>query len=349
MYPKHLDEFSGEGKWRLRRIGLVLGLVFMCVGGAHGQHAREVEQWTAYVDSIGRMDAAPWVAKVLRMDWGMGDVTDISVQISEKDWLSLMESYESGRMHRESAERVFPEDALQVVEGGQMAADSVGIIWLTDPRKGGKGKMDMLVVNSTYMDWEADVYFVQDGCLLGRHHAFHKYGLEGVKGVGTGGMPVAYHNVCLESGTGVWEHVHCFFTAENQDLVPMGWVFKEVNLANPIVRNRNLKGKIVSLSPLTVQYDWEVEVGMRYRGPRPSFKGKSTVVYAWNAGQRCLELEFKTANMNQEKLLSFALSASDELFIHAWRKELIADLKGKNEARRLAVVEYLEYIKEYGM
>jgi hypothetical protein len=330
---------------RFWRMGWAL-VAFCCLAGwAAGQAAgTDAGRWVAYVDSIGKLDAQAWVNDVQDMDTLLKDVQDLSVQISKEDWAELLESYKTGRMYRESAERIFPAAAIEDVDLSAVDPDSVKVTWLTVPSKTATGKMDLLLVNHTEIDWEADVYFVKDGCLLGRHHAYHKYGLEANSG--SGGMAIAYHNECLESGTGVWEHVNCLFTEEDQHLVPMGWVFKEVNLANPGVRNRGLKGRIVSYSPLTVQYDWEAEVGYRYQGSQPRFRGKSTVVYNWDAEEKRLVAVFKSGNLNEEKLLSFDLGAPEELFIHAWGKELIADLNGKNENRRLAVMEYLESVRQ---
>jgi hypothetical protein len=301
--------------------------------------ADAIGKWVAYVDSIGKLDPQPWIAATQRgLDTLLAPNLEINTQLSAADWATYLESKKTGHMDLQTAARIFQDPMLLAPDA---SPDSARITVLA-PAGAQKNGIELVQVNAIEMDWEADVYFLWEGCLLGKQHVFHKYGMEAAS---TGGdFPVAYHNSCEESGTGVWEHSWMLYTVTDKRLVPMGWIWKDVNQANPIVYVRQLEAKVMDTHPLTVQYDWKLDWGYRYKMDRPSHSGKTTVTYQWDATQRRLKPQFVTKNLNAEKLLAFGLGAPDELVVYAWRKELKADLLGKNKMRRLAAVEFLEAV-----
>ncbi|MEY3442591.1 MAG: hypothetical protein RLZZ519_872 [Bacteroidota bacterium] len=216
------------------------------------------------------------------------------------------------------------------------------MFWLEKEGEEPTNGIFMVIVNPSEVDWTSRVHYFQKGCYLGYQDVYHKYGLRSGNFGDAKGTLGVFHNVNQESGTGVWQHSLLFYSAVNGHLVPAGWLLEKVNLANPCVYNRQLESKIISYNPLTVRYEWTIELGYRFREKHPTFKGKTDVVYTANLETGVLEPQFKSTNLNAEKLMAFDLGASKKLFLHAWNKELLTILKGKDSIKRKAVIEYLE-------
>ncbi len=303
--------------------------------------ARSVAEWSEYVQAVGKQDSKPWIAEVNHeTDSLLRVFSDLTTQLSKEDWEAFLASRKSGLLEYATAVRIFGSEEIGSIVGA--IADSVNVIWeFTEGEKEANG-IDMVLLNPDEMSWESRVYYFQNGCYLGAQNVYHKYGIRGGKFADTKGVSGAFHLVNQGSGTGIWQHSWLFYTAVNGHLVPAGALLEEVNLANPCVYNRQLESKIVSYNPLTVRYEWTIELGYRYRGNQPTFKGKADVVYTANLETGVMEPQFKSSNLNTEKLLAFDLGASKKLFLHAWNKELLTILKGKDSIKRKAVIEYLE-------
>lgn len=328
-------------------IFLIMGFI---PGIANGQSpddavtpTRSVAQWIAYVDSVGRLDPQPWISNAMHIrDSLLRDFEDIDAQLSPDDWKALMAARKTGRLAREAALRIFQVTELAAVEDLTFPLDSAKVTWVSATQKGRGEGIEMVVLNASEIAWEEKIYYFHRGCLLGSQLVFHKYGLHASNAVTSSGLPIASHNYCLGSGTGAWEFATLCYTAAEGHLIPMGWTHEEVNLANPCTYNRHLEGKTLSMDPLTIRYTWEIDLGFRNRGKRPTFSGKTDVTYRWDTAKRVLIPQFRSANLDAEKLLAFNLSAPKEFVVHAWQRELRAILQGKDDIRRRAVIEFLE-------
>ncbi|HEX2900528.1 MAG TPA: hypothetical protein VHS96_12475 [Bacteroidia bacterium] len=328
-------------------LGLMLGLSAQAQSIAEENDpvktSRSVQGWISYVDSIGRLDPQQWIhAAREEQDSLLMDFEDINAQLTKDDWSALLASRETGRLERAAALRIFRGDTLADLSDAGFPVDSAKVTWVLEDVAQSPDGIEMVLVNDDPYDWQSKIYYFQNGCLLGRQDAFHKYGIEGGRMLDFKGITGDYHNYVQESGTGVWQFALLFYTAVEGHLVPMGWMYEAVNLANPCVYNRHLDMTILRTSPLRVRYVWEIELGYRYRSNQPTFQGKTDVTYTWNPALSRLEPDFRTTNLDAEKLLAFDLYAPKELFVHAWNKELLAILKGKNSTRRKAVIEYLD-------
>jgi hypothetical protein len=333
-------------------VGLLVCLLFfgnVCDAQTNSEEAngkpvgKSVGVWTAYVDAIGKQDAEAWIAAEKRdADNQLHDFQEVNAQLTQEDWTSLLASKESGSLPRKSALSIFRLESLDSMEFVKHAQFTAKVVWV--PLEGDKptNGIELVLLNPSDVDWTTRVHYFQKGCYLGFQDVYHKYGIRAGNFADGKGVEGVFHNVNQESGTGVWQHALMFYSAANGHLIPAGWIPEKVNLANPCVYNRQLEGKIVNYNPLTVRYEWTIELGYRYRGNQPTFKGKTDVVYTANLETGVLEPQFKSTNLNAEKLLAFDLGASKKLFLHAWNKELLTILKGKDSIKRKAVIEFLE-------
>jgi hypothetical protein len=340
----------------VRKGGTILGflLCFLFSGNAIFAQAesgasnekrmgRSVAEWIEYVESIGKQDSKPWIAEVnLETDSLLHDFKDKSSQLSKEEWGALLTAKNTGWLPREIVLKIFQLEEVDSLEFADHARFSTQVIWVPKEGQAPTNEIIMVIVNPSEVDWTTRVHYFQKGCYLGFQDVYHKYGIRAGNFADGKGVEGLFHNVNQESGTGVWQHALMFYSAANGHLIPAGWLLEKVNLANPCVYNRQLESKIVSYNPLTVRYEWTIELGYRYRGNQPTFKGKTDVVYTSNLETGVLEPQFKQPNLNGEKLLAFDLGASKKLFVHAWNKELLAILKRKDSIQRRAVIEYLE-------
>lgn len=301
--------------------------------------------WGSYVDSIARLDPSGWIEQAHRghlaaeydsiSERVMGFSAN-SVQLAAEDWAAYEAGRLTGRIEFQAAQRIFQQEELPFPQDG---SDSIRIQVLNSTK--GPSRIDAVLIHPDGLEWESTVLFMGNGCYLGQSTFFHKYGVSGGGG-SISGIPAVWHIANLGSGTGIWEFEWQVYGLIDGNAVQMGWVPEEINLTNPCVFNRHLNSKVLKSSPLTVSYDWDVDLGLRYRGNAPSMKGKAVVRFDWDASLSRLVPVFVSGNLNAEKMLSLSLGAPNELLIHAFAPELKSKLKSKGRVRN----EVIEFLKE---
>ena len=323
-----------------------IGLSATFIGTASAQSAEEPKvDWVAYIDSIAKEDPSSWIERAhaghlsteydssSQVAYGFSEST---VQLTSEDWAAYLAGRGEGRIEWEAAKRIFQQEELPLPQDG---SDSLAIQVLNLTK--GASKLDVVLINPADFQWESTVHFLGNGCYLGQSTFFHKYGVSGGGGT-VSGIPVVWHIANLGSGTGIWEFEWQVYGLIDRQVVQLGWVPQEVNLTNPCVFNRHLNSKILKTAPLTIRYDWDVDLGYRYRGNSPAMKGNAVVRYDWDAATGRLIPVFLSGNLNAEKMLALSLGAPNELLVHAFAPELKALLRKKGRAKD----EAIEFLKE---
>lgn len=196
------------------------------------------------------------------------------------------------------------------------------------------------------MSNRCDVFFCKANRVLTKHALYVKFGLEIEHFRNSEGKTVIYYKENFISGTGVWQNNYFFYQYNGNQLIPVLNYLEKSNLSGWGPRNIWLQSEIIKTSPLTIKVTSYHELTNKNNAEKVCKIGyeSTNVQFKWDAPSGTYKPIRKANQMSDLQLLTYDLDANEQLFVHAYYKELKKGLKDKN--KRQIILDYLQTVSK---
>ncbi|MFN8165916.1 MAG: hypothetical protein U0X76_07045 [Bacteroidia bacterium] len=274
----------------------------------------------AYFDSIAALPVAELVKTVkLQSDTDFRNVQPLDISLSDEEFAEIRQAAKSEALDVNLAAKIFPgyqPDSTDSANG------LISVSFFSFDRRKNDFKEFAICPGGAFNGWGCDIFFFEGKKIIARRHAEHHYGLELKSFKDADGKTVVYYRQNFESGTGIWWYNFYFYKYSEGKIIPVLDEIENSNLGFPwSIRSMWLKSTVVRTNPLTLKivYSQALEDTVK---PRFIENDSTFVNYKWNSQKQCFEGDYQKAGLSKDRLYSYYLDNSSDLFINLYAKQL---------------------------
>ena len=334
---------------------LVLGLMTLTILDCQGKqekHPKSPEseatgrelrykaaQLEEFLDSIGKLPSSNWAAQAAHLtDSIFRGQQRLKVKIADEDFSQLKKAIKAGSIAEGLVQKYGWVYNKEMVEKGKLPVIAFSF--------NEKREEFALCFGNPDLDWECELYFFKSNQCIARHHIYHRYGLELAHFQDADGKTVVYYKENFESGTGVWWFDFYFYKYSGEALIPVLNVLQNGNISiMPAYSSRWLESTVLKTSPLTIKMTYYFNLGDKTLEEQQIINDSTIVTYAWDEKTQAFEGNYNDAKLSENQILSYNLASDPLFFLHSNYRVLKTCLQRKDQAKREAVLLYLDDLK----
>lgn len=297
-----------------------------------------------YLDSVGRLNPDSMTLALITSIDTTYIQKGMNKELLPNELEKLIHYVKEGSIELEFAKEIFPNlkyNDTQIIIKDQDSLLLVSYFDLSSDEE--QFEKFAITIGESSLSWENDIYFIENSQIIYFLHSFHRYGLD-IKSFEDQNKTVVYFRENFGSGTGIWWNQFRFFSINEGVMQPILSEMANVNLSGWSYRQFTVESKILSQSPLKIQFEYQTTLPNQESQPTDLINDSTVVTYKWNNDSK-LEADFSKSTLSRNKLVGYYLGNSDLLFVNTHIELFRKYLSSSDMKSRAAVKSYLMNLK----